>query len=663
MELVGAVAAVLLALAAHAVHDRLLGRVDERVERGLEDALEPGLRAGEARRLRPGVAAAAHAHVPQEHRARGVVHVHLQEAQRLVVERLEAVLALPADEARPAEAVRVEPGGAGGVVRLLGHQLDHGAGGRLDGEEREPDHLLRQLERREGALARGRLEPPRPLPRGRRRGLVHDLEGAGHAVLEPVARVAEPADAAGAREAADGPERLAHERHLAGPQLRRGRVDAAVGQVVVVAPGGGRAVGRDLQHLRRRPRRVRCPAGLAPARGPQPRVEVLLQRPQVPALELPRPVRTVEEGAPGAVARHLADATAGFLDAQREEEAGLAERPGALAVTVEEDLDADHVRAGHQPAREVDRVGLVRARVARGGAPLDAAAVHEEPVAAVGRDPASRRRHLALHLDLAPEEDEGVREGALAGQPDPAGGREVDPRAGLGRRPRALRDADGRGRGLARGGLRRCRGRRGRLRLARAGAAGALLLRPLRRLRGGRGPAAAVTATEAATVAPSRLRKARRPVAAPISGRRRPDPTLRRVRPRGQQHLAGRRLLRLQPPRDDLERRAGVRGRDHGRGEESLRHQPLAPLRQPVAAQEGQRPPTPGGAPRRAFLAPAAIESFWPATRSGRNASAVFRRSQATTAFSPLASVQSPFRPRTSKPVPSASLALRTGRG
>ena len=324
-----------------------------------------------------------------------------------------------------------------------------------------------------------------PSPDGVGRGLVHDLEGAGHAVLEPVARVAEPADTAGARQAADGPERLADERHLAGPQLRGGGVDAAVGEVVVVAPGGGRAVGRHLQHLRRRPGRVRGSAGLAPARRPQPCVEVLLQRPQVPPLELPRPVRTVEEGAPGSVAHDLADATAGFLHAQGEEEAGLAEGPGALAVTVEEDLDADHVRARHQPAREVDRVGLVRARVARRGAPLHAAAVDEEPVAAVGRDPASGRSHLALHLDLAPEEDEGVGEGALAGQPDPAGGREVDPRAGLRRRPRALRDAGGRGRGLARDGL--DRRRRRRLRLARARGGRPLLLRPLRRLRGGRG--------------------------------------------------------------------------------------------------------------------------------------------------------------------------------
>ncbi len=452
------VAAVLLALAAHAVHDRLLRRVDERVERGLEDALQLRLRAGEARGLRPGVAAAADADVAEDDRPRGLVHVHLQEAERLVVEGLEAVLALPADEARPAEAVRVEPGGAGGVVRLLRHQLDHGARRGLHGQEREAHHLLRQLERGEGPLPRRRLELPRALPRGRRRGLVHDLERAGDAVLEPVPRVAEPAHASRAREAAHGEERLAHERHLARAERRPGRVDAAVGQVVVVAPGRGRAVGRDLEDLGRRPRRVLREARLAPARGTQPRVEVLLQRPQVPALELPGPVGAVEEDPPGGVAHDLAHAPARVLDPQGEEEPRLPEGPGALAVAVEEDLGPDRVPARHQPPREIDRVGLVRARVARRRAPLHPAAVHEQAIPAVRRDPAARGRHLALDLDLAPEEDERVGQRPLAGQPDPAGGGEVDARPGVGRRPPALGHAHGGRLGLPDGRLRRRRG-------------------------------------------------------------------------------------------------------------------------------------------------------------------------------------------------------------
>ncbi len=251
-----------------------------------------------------------------------------------------------------------------------------------------------------------------------------------------------------------------------------------------MASCGRRAIGGHLQHLRRRPRGVRCASRLVPARGPEPRVEVLLQGAQVPALELARPVRAVEEGLPGAVAPHLRDGAARLLDAQREEEAGLPQRPRALAVTVEEDLDTDHVRPGLEPPREVHGVGLVRPGVARGGAPLHAAAVHEEPVAAVRRDPASSRGHLPRQLDLAAEEDEGVREGALAGQPDPAGRCEVEASAGLGRGPRPLRRADRRRRGPAHGGLRGRRRRRGRLRLPRRRRGRALLARLLRRLGG-----------------------------------------------------------------------------------------------------------------------------------------------------------------------------------
>ena len=94
-------------------------------------------------------------------------------------------------------------------------ELDHGALGRLDREEREADHLLRQLEGREGPLPRPRVEPPGALA-GRGRGrVVDDLERAGDPELEPVARVAEPAHAAGADQPAHRAQRLAHEGHLA----------------------------------------------------------------------------------------------------------------------------------------------------------------------------------------------------------------------------------------------------------------------------------------------------------------------------------------------------------------------------------------------------------------------------------------------------------------
>jgi hypothetical protein len=267
------------------------------------------------------------------------------------------------------------------------------------------------------------------------------------------------------------------------------------------------AIGGSVEQLRLEPRLVRREARGAPARRVEPRVEVLLQRAQVPALELPRPVRAVEEDAPGLVAAQLAQASARLLDAQREHEAGLAERPGPVAVPIEEDLGADHVPPRHEPARQVDRVGLVRARVARSRAPLHAAAVDEEAVAAVGAHEAARGRRRLRELQLAPEEHEAVRERALGGQPDPARGRHVDASPGLGQRPAAAGDANRRrlgrrgGRGPWRGRLRGCGLRLGRTLARRRLLAGLCGCRPRRRERGSHGGAEPAQEAAAALLA------------------------------------------------------------------------------------------------------------------------------------------------------------------
>ena len=54
MQLMAAVAAVLLVLVGHAVHQGLLRGVMERVDRGVEEALERGLGAANMGLLRPG---------------------------------------------------------------------------------------------------------------------------------------------------------------------------------------------------------------------------------------------------------------------------------------------------------------------------------------------------------------------------------------------------------------------------------------------------------------------------------------------------------------------------------------------------------------------------------------------------------------------------------
>ena len=218
-----------------------------------------------------------------------------------------------------------------------------------------------------------------------------------------------------------------------------------------------RLVGARVERAAARARRRRHEARRAPTHRVRARVEVLLERAEVRALELPGPVRAVEQDAPAVVGQDLAHPPARLFHSQRHQEAGLAERPGAFAVAIEEDLDADHVRAWHQPAREVERVGLVRARVAGRRTPLHAPAVDEQPVAAVGAHEAPRRDGRRGELELASEEHEGVGERALAGQPDPARGSEVDARARRGLRPAAPHDGDGRGLGRGHGG--RARGR------------------------------------------------------------------------------------------------------------------------------------------------------------------------------------------------------------
>ena len=206
----------------------------------------------------------------------------------------------------------------------------------------------------------------------------------------------------------------------------------------------------------------------------------------------------------------------------------MPERPGALAVAVEEHLDADHVRARHAASGvRSTRVGLVRARVARRGAPLHAAAVHEEPVAAVAPRPSrGRTRSRPRPRARAGRARRCWRACARRAARSSARGARSIRASGRGRRPAALGHADGAGRGLARGGLRRRRGSAAAFGFRALAAAVRLRLRPRGRLRGGRG-----AATEAATVAPRRLRKARRPPPARRFGHQRP--------PRGRMRSSG----------------------------------------------------------------------------------------------------------------------------
>src|SRR5260370_29695319 len=103
-----AVAAVLLALAAHAIHDEILGAVMQRIDGRFEQALQRGFIGADERRIRPRINAAPDAHVANREGRVALADMQLQPAQALVVEALEAVHAGAADEAGPTVAPRVE---------------------------------------------------------------------------------------------------------------------------------------------------------------------------------------------------------------------------------------------------------------------------------------------------------------------------------------------------------------------------------------------------------------------------------------------------------------------------------------------------------------------------------------------------------------------------
>src|SRR5208283_277263 len=174
--------------------------------------------------------------------------------------------------------------------------------------------------------------------------------------------------------------------------------------------------------------------GGSPAVGIEPRVEDLLERAEVPALVVARGPGAGEVSLPSGVGD---DGVARAVDAfhlQMEEKTGLAEGRGAVALAVEEDLRADDVGTSCEGRGEVEGVGLEPARVAGRGAPLDAAAVYFQQIAAVGGDPAGGTDAGGRKIERAAEEDEGVLEAAAGGVPDPARGGEIGEAVGGERR-------------------------------------------------------------------------------------------------------------------------------------------------------------------------------------------------------------------------------------
>ena len=160
MQLVAAIAAVLLALARHAVDERLLGAVVERVNRGLEQALQARFVAAENRRVGPGKDSPPDMDVTNKHGPRGAMDMQLKPARAFKIKRLEVVQAGPADEAGPGIEVRIEQRRTAGRVGLVDEQLDGGPCRRLDAEARPAHHLFGELESQRRASLLVQDDPP-----------------------------------------------------------------------------------------------------------------------------------------------------------------------------------------------------------------------------------------------------------------------------------------------------------------------------------------------------------------------------------------------------------------------------------------------------------------------------------------------------------------------
>ncbi len=184
MELVASVPAVLLPFPPHPVHGELVHRVVDRVDRRGEETIDRLVACRHPGSTGPCVCPPPHPDPGDGHNSRASPDVELKPLDRLVVERLEPVVPLRADESCPRMIVRVEKRGAGGIMPFLHHQLDDRPRGRIDGEPGPPDPFLCELEGQGRSLPL--LEPHVPLvlsPGGRRDSRL-DCKRAGREELE-----------------------------------------------------------------------------------------------------------------------------------------------------------------------------------------------------------------------------------------------------------------------------------------------------------------------------------------------------------------------------------------------------------------------------------------------------------------------------------------------
>ncbi|OPZ70966.1 MAG: hypothetical protein BWY83_01379 [bacterium ADurb.Bin478] len=154
MELMAAIAAVLLAFARHAVHHRFVAAVVQRVHRCVEQLLQRRLRAADSGLMRPGIDATANMQIRNLHRPLNAVDMQLQPTQALVIKSLKMIDPLLADKARPRIEMAVDQHRTTQLMRLMHQQLHHGAGRSLQSKAGPADHLFAEFKgQRDAACA------------------------------------------------------------------------------------------------------------------------------------------------------------------------------------------------------------------------------------------------------------------------------------------------------------------------------------------------------------------------------------------------------------------------------------------------------------------------------------------------------------------------------
>jgi hypothetical protein len=108
-------------------------------------------------------------------------------------------------------------------------------------------------------------------------------------------------------------------------------------------------------------------------------------------------------GLPGFVGDDGLPRAVGTLDFHVKQKARLAQRRCAIALTVEQNLGANHVGTRGQGRAEVERVGFHPARIAGRRSPLNPPAIHFEQIAAVGRNPTAGTHARGREVERAPE--------------------------------------------------------------------------------------------------------------------------------------------------------------------------------------------------------------------------------------------------------------------